>query len=835
MSKHEPNPQQSKPTPKTYPRPKPIASLPIGGRGIGGRPIAASPSQRNKRRAARAVGTVTAAKKEDRDELMLFGTIGEDFWGEGITAKSFDAALKALGDSKKIHMRINSGGGDVFEATAIYNMLVKHDAEVIVEIEGVAASAATLIAMAGNEVRISENAHFMIHAASGIAWGNADELRQYLKLLDNADDLIRLTYSRRSGIDQEELKDMMSFDNWMTAQEALEYGFVDSIDEANSSKPHVTPEDSAKPKKATSLTPERLAAASGYLLALSASVRPQTETGSSPQLSTVKEQKMNPKLRAQCVKAGMDATLNDEQANTWFEANSEKVFAQPPVTTVTTTVSSTNDTPESKILDILDAREKARAAKVKAWRKEVDANLSLAFADNIPAGVKDECYALEDDGIDAVRTKIQDAKKKADESTNIGGIRVNFSPNQPRDKHIAAIRAGLMVRCLNNFKAIDDVKLTQTQILDKHFPEKDRPAGWQDFAQMPLVKIAEESLMADGISYDQIRRLPGPQIAMAAMGYHRNAGVRNAAIHTTGSLLEITRDAVNKSLTAGYEEAPQTWRGVGRQGTSVADFKDIHRVKLGAAGNLPVWPDNTAPEKAKLSNEKEKYAVEARAETLDFSWRLIVNDDLDALSRRPQLLGDAAGRTVNAVFWQQVTSNPTMADGKALFLETPAGNRMRKNLTTGAGAPSNATIGALRTLMRLMRGLNTPEQAESEDVLNLTPSFIVGPATLEEVILKQVMSTADPASGGNSGVYNTARNLVPVIEPLLDANSTTAWYLFASPGRIDTIEVTFLQGQETPYAHEWMDDETMCQNFTIIQTFGAKPLDHRGIQKHAGQ
>ncbi len=105
-----------------------------------------------------------------------------------------------------------------------------------------------------------------------------------------------------------------------------------------------------------------------------------------------------------------------------------------------------------------------------------------------------------------------------------------------------------------------------------------------------------------------------------------------------------------------------------RQGASVADFKDIHRVKLGAAGNLPVWIDNTAPDEAKLSNEKEKYAVEARAEKLSFSWRLILNDDLYALSRRPQLLGDAAGRTVNSVAWQQLTSNPTMADGQALLL-----------------------------------------------------------------------------------------------------------------------------------------------------------------------
>ena len=90
---------------------------------------------------------------------------------------------------------------------------------------------------------------------------------------------------------------------------------------------------------------------------------------------------------------------------------------------------------------------------------------------------------------------------------------------------------------------------------------------------------------------------------------------------------------------------------------------------------MPVWEDNTEPQPAKLSNEAEKYAVEARAETISFSWRLMINDDLDALSRRPQLMGDAAARTINAFFWQQVTSNPVMADGQTLFLATPTGLR----------------------------------------------------------------------------------------------------------------------------------------------------------------
>ena len=774
--------------PKPIPVAVPQASVPPKLRGIGSRPFAAAPAQRAKRKAKRPAGTLTAkVVSATEGELMLYGSIGEDWYGEGITDKSFNESLKSLGKVDTINLRINSGGGDVFMATAIYNMLVKHEAKVIVYIEGVAASAATLIAMAGDEIHISENAHFMVHAASGIAWGNAAQLRQYLKLLDNADELLRLTYSRRTGLDVEELVEMMAFDNWMTATKAHEHGFVDIIDEAKSVSPHVTPESKSSKHPKVILTEEKLAAFSGYLETLSAAVRPsqvasnESKAGDTPpNVNPVQKEKtqmkLNAALRAKCVSCGMPSGLTDEQESKWFDDNADKVLA----TKAETTVSDVGGI-AANVMDIIEKRDKVRADARKAWKKEVDNTIQLAFGTRAPDGLRDECYELQDDGKDKLTDRVLAAKQKSD--TNDGGVRISYSDEQPRENHVKAIRAGVMVRCMRNFTTQRDAKLTASQVLEKHLPEKDRPKGWEDFSQMPLVKIAEECLLADGYTDREIRRLAAPQIAQAALGFSRNAGIRAlGAVHTTGSLAEITRDAINKSLLAGFEEAPQTWRGPGRQAASVSDFKQIHRIKLGASPNLPVWNDNQAPEEAKLSNEKESYAVEARAEVLKFSWRLVVNDDLDALSRRPQLMGDAAGRTVNAVFWQQVTSNPVMSDGQALFLETPTGNRKRSNYITGSASPTNTTIGSMRKLMRLMRGLNTPEGAESDDVLNLMPAYIVGPAALEEIILKQVRSSADPASGGNSGVYNSSATLEPVIEPLLDADSATGWYLFASPG-----------------------------------------------------
>jgi hypothetical protein len=285
-------------------------------------------------------------------------------------------------------------------------------------------------------------------------------------------------------------------------------------------------------------------------------------------------------------------------------------------------------------------------------------------------------------------------------------------------------------------------------------------------------------------------------------------------------------------MMVAYTEAPSTWEGPMRRGTSVADFKNINRLRLGSVANLPVWNDNDNPNKAAFTDAKEAYAVESRSLELDFSYRLLINDDMNALSRGPALLGAAAKRTVNAVAWSQITANPTMSDSVALFAAA-TGARKRTNLTTGSATPTVATLQTLTNLMMQMRGENTPEGNESSDILALTPRYLVGPSALSTTIKQLILSAYDPAASSFM-VYNTATQLIPVIEPLLDAASTTAFYCFADPSQIDTVEVTFLQGQETPVTRSFMDERKLSQSVTILQTFGAKPLNHRGIQKHAG-
>lgn len=552
---------------------------------------------------------------------------------------------------------------------------------------------------------------------------------------------------------------------------------------------------------------------------------------------TKEEFRMNPELRKLCVERGMDVALNDVDAQAWLVANAATAFAPKPserkadIVTPTTAIENKSEPITAEVIarevtKAMELREKAQRDQRDAFERDVTATLEIGFGESVPAELKVRC--LNTGTIDKAREEIRAYKKKQQDESPIGGgfSAIEAGPAQ-RDKHREVLQTSLLVRAYD---------LRGYGNADKKMPVEKRVTGWEQFRNAPLIELARECLIADGYSYREVAGLSRQSIAIAAMGWPHKVGLRASgyAYHVTGSLAYITLDAINKNLTDGYTEAPSTWRGPMRQASSVPDFKQKHVIKMGAVGNLPIWQDNSKPQQAAIANEKESYGVEARAETLSFSWQLYVNDDVDALSRGPGLLGSAAARTVNAVAWAQVTGSPTLSDGQALFLATATGNRKRSNLTTGANAPSNITLQTLTNKMMQMRGLNTPEGNESQDILNIQPVYLPHPSALRTTVLQLVKSMADPAASGNSGVYNPSQGLIPVCEPLLDANSTTAYYLFASPSQVDTIEVTFLQGQETPVVNDYVDESTWSRNITVVQSFAAKAIDHRGVQRHDG-
>lgn len=162
-------------------------------------------------------------------EIYIYGDIGESWFGDGITAKSIAEELKKIGAAETIDVHINSYGGDVFDGLAIYRQLVDHKAKVTTHVDGIAASAASVVAMAGDTINIGNGGQMMIHDAWTIAIGNADELRQVAERVDLTSAELAKLYAARTKQSETQVRDWMREELWMTADEAKARGFADNV------------------------------------------------------------------------------------------------------------------------------------------------------------------------------------------------------------------------------------------------------------------------------------------------------------------------------------------------------------------------------------------------------------------------------------------------------------------------------------------------------------------------------------------------------------------------------------------------------------------------------
>lgn len=165
----------------------------------------------------------------------IVATEEEAEWYGGVSAQSFVKQLAGL-EADTIHLRINSPGGSVFAGRAMETALRQHSAKVIVYVDGLAASAASFVAMAGDEIEMAQGAFFMIHKAWSMAWGNSDELRKEADLLDKVDGSLAKTYHDRTGLPEDELAEMMAAETWLDADEAVAKGFADRVAEGNAAQ-----------------------------------------------------------------------------------------------------------------------------------------------------------------------------------------------------------------------------------------------------------------------------------------------------------------------------------------------------------------------------------------------------------------------------------------------------------------------------------------------------------------------------------------------------------------------------------------------------------------------
>ena len=460
----------------------------------------------------------------------------------------------------------------------------------------------------------------------------------------------------------------------------------------------------------------------------------------------------------------------------------------------------------------------ARALRVDAKRrKEIQ---SLCTAHKIERSFAD---SLCDDGVDLNTARAKVLERMATKPVGQTTERVTVTESSD-DKLFAAARDGLIMRTLRAAGSRQTIE---------------RPAaGHEDFRNMKLSRMAE--MYAERLGCD-VRRMGQKDIALVAMGHPGTANrfrIQRDAYHTTGSFSNLLLDAANKTLLAGYEEAPFTWNMWARDAGTTADFKNINRIRFSEMGTPEMVPEGKEYKDAGMSDTKETYKINKYGNMFTVTWETVVNDDLDAISRIPAMQGAACRRLQNQAVYGVLTANGTMADTGALFnatAQTTAGGHA--NLATGAGAPSVTTLNTAYISMMTKKGLR------SDVILNIQPAFLIVPAAISATALQLLGSIADPSVGGSAAGNSNTKNiygpngdrpLKVIVEPLLDANSSTAWYLAANSSQVDTVEITFLEGEQSPVLENEWDFDKDVYKYKVRQTFGVAPIDFRGLYKHNG-
>jgi hypothetical protein len=535
-------------------------------------------------------------------------------------------------------------------------------------------------------------------------------------------------------------------------------------------------------------------------------------------------------MKTMLVGLGLPEQITDaEQAITYMAGllKSKQTEPGPAPEVVADRMEVVEEVEEVEDVEKMDKTEEVerkiqRAVQVeRTRRREIEALCKKA---NVERALRDQLL----DGDCTLEVAREQVLKTMIERQQFGGaggntgsdVRVEAGANSV-DKTRDAIRDGLVMRAARggNLKLPADFRPSQ---------------GADDFANMSLLRIAERHLREQGYNVDKMN---GPDIARAAMGNrtvlerHRPGIIRDA-YHTTGSFPALMLDASNKTLLAGYSEYQATWKAWARQGASTADLKPINRIRYSESGNPEMVPERAPYPERQMSDERETYTPQKNGNVFTVSWETIVNDDLDAISRTPQMHGNACARLVNRSVYQVLIQNATMGDGQALFSTSHASGANFVAQGSG-GAPGVTTLDKAFELMMLQKGLN------SDAILGLVPRFLIVPPQLSGKALELVNSLSYNAANNNEGVRNIygaggPRTVEVVIEPQLALGVTTQWFMSADPSTVDTVEVTFLQGEETPQLDQEWDFDRDVYKYKVRQTFGVKAIDWRGLFSNYG-
>lgn len=345
-------------------------------------------------------------------------------------------------------------------------------------------------------------------------------------------------------------------------------------------------------------------------------------------------------------------------------------------------------------------------------------------------------------------------------------------------------------------------------------PPEVKAAG-RDYASRKMVDMARMCVEVCGIS--TLGWSDDLLISVATNPRHEKFG----GMQSTSDFPNILANVGNKTLRAAYEAAPRTFQPFCRMVTA-ADFKPVNRIQMSDVSALLPVNEHGEFKRITVSDSKETYSLSTWGGIIAITRKVIINDDMSALSRIPAGLGVAAANLESDTVWGIITTNGNMADSVALFHAT------HKNLSTSNGLAAVANITTARKLMR-------KQTAPKGTILNLVPKYMLVPAALEGIAFQLVNPINLAATAATADVPAFVRSMIPIVEPRLDAVASvgdTNWYTAADPSMIDTIEYCYLQGAEGLYTETRNGFDVDGVEIKARQDFAAAAIDYRGLQKN---
>lgn len=687
-------------------------------------------------------------------EILIYGIVG-DSW-DGLDAATL-VPMISNGDDD-LDVRINSPGGYVMEGLAIVNALFRaaqSGRKVTTHVDGLAASMGSVIAMAGSEVIMADNALMMIHNPWDVAVGDAAELRRAADTLEKIRDQIVGIYAKRTGLSSDELVAMLDAETWLTAEEALAQNFVTSVSAgvtavasyvkpfgfkhvpdsplisamAMARTPRTAPAAPQRPKETTMDLYKTRAALVAAIAAF------QKDGGTKDEIN---------KIRASAVALdAMDALPNDGAL--------ALIPANPGQTETSVTALTTTDVTNAV------AAERTRVSSIRALGKKH--GLDDDFVNTLVDA---------DTTVETARAQILDKLAERDDDAGIGhsGPSARITKDE-RDKYTEGAANWIMVRA-------GVAGLVEKAAKARGEMVKIDPG---EFRGVSMVDLARESLQLAGVRMTS--RAPKDIMGQAFT-------VRNAITQGTGDFPLLLEQALHKILIASYQTTPDKWsRFCGK--TTVTDFRAHNLYRRGTFGVLDTVDENGEfKQKPIPDGAREQLTASTKGNIITISRQALINDDLGAFSDIAVDLGRAAKLTIEVDVFAYINSNPNTGDGNAFF------SAAHGNLRASGGAPSVAEVDAMRQLMASQKDLSGNEYLEVDPRIWLGPLALGGQARITNG------SQYDPDTANKLQRMNIA---LGIFEDIVDTARLTGtpWYTFADPAIAPAIVVGFLDGVEEPF------------------------------------